>query len=126
MIDVLRRVDLFDDLSDACLERLPPCAREVELPAGEYLIREGEPVDRFAVLTEGTRGVGQAGGRRRGGRRLARPGHLRRRGALLTGDPSPASGRAVIDSRLAVVIDGADFRRLLHDEPSVHARRRCA
>ncbi len=53
MIDVLRRVDLFDDLSDACLERLAACAKEVELPAGEFLIREGEPVDRFAVLTEG-------------------------------------------------------------------------
>ena len=26
---------------------------EVELPAGEFVIREGEPVDRFAVLTEG-------------------------------------------------------------------------
>ena len=46
-------------------------------------------------------------------------------GALLTGDPSPASGRAVIDSRLHV-IHGDDFRAPAARRAERDAGRRCA
>ncbi len=38
---------------EACLAPLADCARAVRLAAGEYLLRQGQPADRFYLLTEG-------------------------------------------------------------------------
>jgi CRP-like cAMP-binding protein len=88
------------------------------VPAGEWVIREGQPAERFGILTEGVlEWVKLVGGAELV--MASRPA-ITYFGAmnLLTEDPSSAGGRAVVDSTI-VVIPGEDFRRLLRDEPSV-------
>ncbi|VVM06912.1 CRP-like cAMP-activated global transcriptional regulator [Methylacidimicrobium cyclopophantes] len=44
----------FSGIDPAIVETLAECAREVSFAAGEYLVREGEPADRFFLLEYGT------------------------------------------------------------------------
>jgi signal transduction histidine kinase len=118
VIEAFRRVDLFDDVGEACLERLSEVTTEETLAAGQYVIHEGEVVNRFCVLVEGAvEWVRSVGGEEIV---MATRPALTYFGAmnLLTDELSQAGGRAVVDSRMYVV-PGDDFRRLLRDEPSV-------
>ncbi len=118
MIDVLRQVDLFSELSDACLERLAAAAREERHGAGEWLVTEGAAAERFGILTEGMiEWVRMVDGEEvvLGSRTpITYFGAMN----LLTEEPAMAGGRTVIDSVL-VMIPGDEFRRLLRDEPTV-------
>ena len=118
MIDVLRQVDLFSELSEACLERLAAAAHEERHGPGEWLVTEGAQADRFGILTEGLiEWVRMVDGEEVVlGSRAA----ITYFGAmnLLTEEPAMAGGRTVTDSVL-VMIPGDEFRRLLRDEPTV-------
>ena len=118
MIEAFRQVDLFDELGEDCLAQLEAAAHEEDVCAGEWLVQEGDRVDRFCVLVEGMmEWVKEVGGEEVVmGSRTA----VTYFGAmnLLTEEPSQAGGRAVVDSRI-VVVPGDQFRRLLRDEPSV-------
>ena len=50
---LLRAVDILEALPEATLERLASSLREVLLPAGSIVIREGETGDLFYVIGEG-------------------------------------------------------------------------
>ncbi len=121
MIDVLRQVNLFEELGEDCLGRLAETAHEERLGPGEWVVREGQRVERFGVLVDGlidwVRVVD--------GRELvmASRAAVTYFGAmnLLTEDPSMAGGRTASDCRI-VVIPGDEFRRLLRDEPTVLRR----
>ena len=118
MIDVLRRVDLFSELSDSCLERLAAAAREERHGPGEWVVTEGSLAERFGILTEGLlEWVRMIDGEEVV---LGSRGPITYFGAmnLLTEEPTMAGGRTVTDSVL-VMIPGDEFRRLLRDEPSV-------
>jgi signal transduction histidine kinase len=118
MIDVIRQVDLFSELSDGCLERLAAAAREERLGPGEWVFREGDLADRFGILSEGLlEWVRLIDGEEVV---LGSRGPITYFGAmnLLTEEPAMAGGRTVLDSVL-VMIPGDEFRRLLRDEPSV-------
>jgi signal transduction histidine kinase len=118
VIDVLRQVDLFSELSEACLERLAATAHEERHGAGEWLFSEGSRADRFGILTEGLiEWVRMVEGEEVV---LGSRGPITYFGAmnLLTEEPAMAGGRVVTDSVL-VMIPGDEFRRLLRDEPSV-------
>jgi signal transduction histidine kinase len=118
MIEHLRAVDLFDELDDACVARLAEASHEEEVAAGTWFIREGEPTDSFRVLTAGVvEWQKDVGGEAVTLVSRSAPTYF---GAmnLLTEEPSAASGRAVVDSRV-IVVPGEAFRRLLRDEPSV-------
>jgi signal transduction histidine kinase len=116
--EAFRQVDVFAGLGDDCLERLVGCATELRLAPGQELVHEGETVDRFGVLVEGTvvwiRTVG--GEEVVMGERS--PVTYAGASNLLTGEPSLATGRAVTECVLWA-IPGDAFRRLLRDEPSV-------
>jgi len=61
----LEQVAIFGPASRAALERLAAEAREVVVPAGSAIVREGEPADAFYVLFEGSVDIaarGEAGG----------------------------------------------------------------
>lgn len=58
---VLRRVPLFAPLSLSALEDLARAAAPVSFAAGDVLMREGEPGDRYLVLTAGAVEVVQDG-----------------------------------------------------------------
>jgi signal transduction histidine kinase len=118
VIDVLRQVDLFSELSDACLGRLAAAAHEERHGAGEWLVTEGSRADRFGILTEGLiEWVRMVDGEEVV---LGSRAPITYFGAmnLLTEEPAMAGGRTVTDSVL-VMIPGDEFRRLLRDEPSV-------
>jgi CRP-like cAMP-binding protein len=54
MKDFLRRVPLFHDLDEEQLARLAAIAREESHPGHQLLFREGDPVDAFYLVREGT------------------------------------------------------------------------
>jgi MFS family permease len=61
----LEQVAIFGSASRTALERLAADAREVGVPAGSAIVREGQPADAFYVLIEGSVDIaarGEAGG----------------------------------------------------------------
>ena len=118
MIEALRQVDLFDEVGDACLEKLSAVTTEERLRAGDYVVRAGQVADRFCVLVEGTiEWLRTLGGEEVVMATRPAPTYF---GAtnLLTEEPSQADGRAMVDGRM-LVVPGGDFRHLLRDEKSV-------
>jgi signal transduction histidine kinase len=121
VLEVLRGVDLFEELSEDCLRRIAATAREERLAAGDWVVREGGRVEWFGVLTDGmVDWVKMVDGRELVMASRSAPTYF---GAmnLLTEEPSPAGGRAVVECEV-VVVPGDEFRRLLRDEPSVLRR----
>src|SRR5215510_12594852 len=53
LIDDLRRIFLFEGLSDEQLRDLIAAGDEVRFESGDVLFREGEPADFWWVLVEG-------------------------------------------------------------------------
>ncbi|CAN5182490.1 hypothetical protein BH24ACT17_BH24ACT17_15130 [soil metagenome] len=53
MLDELRQIPLFTDLSEEDLERLYRMAETVSIPAGQLVLREGDPGDSLYVVLEG-------------------------------------------------------------------------
>jgi signal transduction histidine kinase len=118
VIEALRQVDLFDEVGDACLEKLSAVTTEERLRAGDYVVRTGQVAERFCVLVEGTiEWVRTLGGEEVVMATRPAPTYF---GAtnLLTEEPSQADGRAMVDGRM-LVVPGGDFRHLLRDEKSV-------
>jgi CRP-like cAMP-binding protein len=60
-IAVLEGLGLFAHASRAALEKLADAAVEVEAPAGEAIVREGQPADALYVLVDGSVQVSAAG-----------------------------------------------------------------
>jgi CRP-like cAMP-binding protein len=52
-IQLLRKVSIFEGLTDSQLERIAEICREETHPAGSLIIEEGEPAERLYVLREG-------------------------------------------------------------------------
>ena len=52
-LELIRSVDLFTPLPERSIERLARCATVVEVPAGEVVIRKGDPGDLFYVIESG-------------------------------------------------------------------------
>jgi signal transduction histidine kinase len=121
VIDVLRQVDLFDDVPEEALARLAGTGVERRLEPGEFIVALGEPAAAFIVLVEGrlawTRVI--AGEETV----LATRGPITYAGAvnLLTGEPSAAGGRSEGES-LVVLFDAGVFQELLRSEPSLMRR----
>jgi CRP-like cAMP-binding protein len=60
-VALLRAVPLFADLDERSLQAVATLAHERVAPAGEVLMREGEPGEEFIVLVDGTVHVAQRG-----------------------------------------------------------------
>jgi signal transduction histidine kinase len=117
----LRPVDLFDDLSDAELEKWAAAAKPYDHPAGSVLSEQGSDPDGVILLLEGT---GMAllfdGDRSEPVGRQRAPTWM---GAIavMTKQPLPVRMQAETDCR-AALIEAEDFRALALAEPSVHGR----
>lgn len=120
-VAVLREVPLFSDLDPRSLEAISVLAREVELPADQILMLEGEPGDAFYVIVDGTVRI------ERGGRtvRSMMAGGFLGEIALLDHRPRTATATSVTDCRL-LVLQQHEFDRLVETFPSVHQRVRAA
>jgi CRP-like cAMP-binding protein len=53
-VDPLRTSDLFEGFSDQQLEDVAKILKRVTFAAGELIVREGEPADRWFLIVDGT------------------------------------------------------------------------
>ena len=117
MLDELRQIPLFADLSEEDLEQLYKMAETVSFPAGQLVLREGDPGDSLYVVLAGELEVTK----RQGGQdillALYKPGQFFGEMALLEQAPRSASVRTLQESRL-LLISQAAFQTLLSCSPS--------
>jgi hypothetical protein len=104
----------FADLPQRALEQLSWSAREIRLPAGEVVIREGDPGDTFYVVLSGSLRVSQAGRELR----TLGPGAGFGEIALLRDTPRTATVTAATDLALGAV-DRDDFLLAVTGRPAV-------
>jgi signal transduction histidine kinase len=99
-IDVLRGTALFAGLDEANLHRLAATTEQVRIPAGEFLIREGEPGDSMFIVTSGELEVSKRAGTSELPLARVGPGAIQGEMAALEGRPRSASVRAVTDAEV--------------------------
>ena len=109
----IRDDPLFSPLSMAIVEQLAAQLRPVQVTAGEFLMREGDPGDRYFLIEQGHVVVTQ------GGTLLNEcgPGHSVGEIALLRGVPRTASVRAVDDVQ-GLVLEREDFLEAVTGNPA--------
>src|SRR5215211_6521699 len=121
MLDELRKIPLFADLSEEDLEQLHKMAETVSIPAGQLVLREGDPGDSLYVLLDGELEVTKRQGSQDILLAVYKPGQFFGEMALLEQAPRSASVRTVRESRL-LVISQAAFQTLLSCSPSAPFR----
>jgi signal transduction histidine kinase len=115
--DELRRIPLFEDLSDDALREVARLGSEKLVSAGEVNGREGEPVEHLYVIIEGELRITKEV---TGGEVVINtftPGAFFAEVPLLAGTPFLATGRALTDCRLFLIPNDL-FRRMLTEHPS--------
>ncbi len=117
MLDELRKIPLFADLSEEDLERLYQMAETVSVPAGELVLREGDQGDSLFVVLDGELEVTKRQGSQDILLALYKPGQFFGEMALLEQVPRSASVRTLQESRLLVISQVA-FQTLLSCSPS--------
>jgi len=113
----LRRISLFEGLSDEELRRVVEEGSEKVVPAGEVNGREGEPVEHLYVILDGDLRITKQAD---GGEIVINtytPGSFFAEVPLLAGTPFLASGRALTDCRM-FLIPNQTFRHMLTEHPS--------
>jgi signal transduction histidine kinase len=115
--DVLRRIPLFEQLSD---EQLASVERgsELRLQPGDYVKKAGEPPDGFYVVLEGRIEWTSRVSQQDVFVQNLVAGDFWGHELLLTEKPYPVSGRAATAVRL-YVLETDDFWRMLADCPSI-------
>jgi NTE family protein len=113
----LARVPLLAGLPTGTLDALAARARTVQVTAGDWLMREGDPGDAMYVVRAGRLEVLRDGDGPGAVRELGR-GAVLGELSLIASEPRSASVRAARDTDL-VAIDRAEFQRLLHEEPEL-------
>lgn len=113
-IELLKKVPLFAGCTKGELKQIASITDEIDLRQGTVLTREGRIGHEFFVLIEGMVRVSK------GTRTLAdlQGGDWLGEIALLTKAPRTATATATSPVHTLVIVD-RDFRRLLHDVPSI-------
>ena len=117
MLDELRHVPLLADLSEEDLEQLYQMAEAVTIPAGELVLREGDPGDSLFIVLDGELEVTKRHGSQEVLLAVYKAGQFFGEMALLEQAPRSASVRTLRESRL-LVISQAAFQTLLSCSPS--------
>jgi CRP-like cAMP-binding protein len=110
----LGKVPLLEECTQRQLRAVAAISRMVEMPAGSFLTRTGEPGDEFFLIIDGAASV-EVSARRR--RRLG-PGAFFGEMSLLDGEPRSATVRAETDMRLLVIVR-RHFQALLVEVPDL-------
>ena len=113
---------LFAGVSNAAVERALEQLVEVPMAAGDIVIRQGDPADRFYVIESGTVVVTQAdaAGAARELRRMG-PDEVFGELGLLSGAPRSATVTAATDG-LLLALDAEAFLDLVGRRPAVRGR----
>ena len=117
MVGALRRIPLFEGLTDDELRWLVEQGSERFVPAGEINGREGEPVEHLYVILEGELRITK---KVDGGEVVINvygPGMFFAEVPLLAGTPFLATGRALTDCRFFLLPEDA-FRHMLTASPA--------
>src|SRR5215218_8639379 len=116
-VQALKRAPLFEGLSRKELVQLARVSEDVEVPAGQVLIKEGDIGHEFFVLVEGEADV------TRKGRLLSTrgPGDFLGEIALLEQTRRTATVKAKTPLRF-FVLTSTDFRHLVDENPSVERK----
>ena len=117
MLDELRKIPLFADLSEEDLERLYEMAETVSIPAGRLVLREGDQGDSLFVVLTGELEVTKRQSSQDVLLALYKPGQFFGEMALLEQAPRSASVRTLQESRLLMISQVA-FQTLLSCSPS--------
>ena len=118
----LAELPLFTGIPEVRLATALSRARPLSVRAGEVVVRQGEPADRFYVILDGELHVSQAesGSAHRHLRTIGRDDVFGEIG-LLTGAPRTATVTAATDGRL-LALDAADFLELVSSAPDLRPR----
>ena len=116
-LEFLRRLPLFADLPEADLQALYQRAEPLTLPAGEWLMREGEMGDALYVVLAGGLEITKRSGEQDVALAVRGEGEVIGEMALLEQTPRSASGRAVQETRLLRIGKEA-FKQVLAASPS--------
>jgi CRP/FNR family transcriptional regulator, cyclic AMP receptor protein len=116
-VELLKRVPLFSECSKKELGEIAQLADEIDVGAGEVLMREGDSGREFFVLVDGAAEV------RRNGRKVTTLGSGDFFGeiALVSQRPRTATVTTTAPGRLLVVTDRA-FRELMRKLPSIQLK----
>jgi signal transduction histidine kinase len=117
ILEELRQIPLFADLSEEDLEQLYRMAETVSIPAGQLVLREGDQGDSLYVVLTGELEVTKRQGSQDILLAVYMPGQFFGEMALLEQAPRSASVRTLQESRL-LVISQAAFQTLLTCSPS--------
>jgi hypothetical protein len=98
-VGLVDRVPMFAPLSIATKEQVADCLVPVSVPAGEVVIRAGDPGDRFYIVGEGELDI-DAGGRHTTAHAADYFGEI----ALLHDVPRTATVTAAVDSKLYALL----------------------
>jgi CRP-like cAMP-binding protein len=114
IVEHLRRVPLFEGMTDRAIEHVAGITREVTFEAGAAVMREGEEGREFLVLVDGSLEIS------RGGSPIGRlgPGDFLGEIALIDGQPRTATATA-LEPVKALVIERDAFHGLLDDVGAV-------
>lgn len=117
LVSELSRCPLFDRLPAEHLQALANLCRLMQRAANQPIIREGEPVEGFFVVTQGMVRVYKIApdGRERI-LHIVRPPHAFAEAALFTAGGYPAFASAMEDSRL-ILVPREPFLRMLREQP---------
>jgi uncharacterized protein YhbP (UPF0306 family) len=109
--------DVFSDLPEAKLAGVAARLRQETVTAGEDVVRQGEPGDRFFMIVDGSVDVLRDDGGEE--RKLATlgPGHFFGEMAILRGESRSATVRATERTTL-LAMEADAFRRLLEGSPA--------
>lgn len=118
----LAGLPLFTGVSEVRLATALSRAKSLAVRAGDPIVRQGEPADRFYVVLDGEFHVSQ-------GEARSAHSHLRTIGrddvfgeiGLLTGAPRTATVTAATEGRL-LALDGDDFLELVSSAPDLRPR----
>jgi CRP-like cAMP-binding protein len=112
-IRLLHGCDLFAAVPEGAIDQLAGAAQEVEVPAGEVVIREGDPADAFYVVMGGElRVTARAGTPEEAELSTAEPGDYFGEIGLIERIPRTATVKAIQRSRL-LRCDGEAFLEAL-------------
>ena len=108
IVDHLRRVPLFEGMTDRAIEHVAGITRETQFDAGEAVMREGDEGREFLVIVDGALEISKAGSP------IGRlgPGDFLGEIALIDGRPRTATATA-LEPVKALVIERDAFHGLL-------------
>jgi MFS family permease len=114
-LELVERVPMFTPLSIATKEQVADCLLPVSVPAGDVVIRAGDPGDRFYIVSDGELDI-DARGRHTTAHAADYFGEI----ALLRDVPRTATVTATVDSKLYALLRD-DFLSAVTGHSAAHA-----